>query len=400
MEILGRAARVRDIAEGAAWFEEELAEAERIGDLRWQARAQHELGTIDLFDNLRVDRLQAARRLAVENGDPHTIAHADFHLAEALISRGETLMGRIVAERAADLAARIGSPVLPWAWLSAARSHAYDRDDPSLEASVGRARECAGAERHAIEVGVSGRVYALRSLFGADTVAALRHLDDAVAGLTDVPGHHFPHWGLWALLRASTGQLVPGDVDLVSRSAGAGTRFNQALVTAAIAIEKGADRRTQVATTEFARAEQILRGYQHADWMVHLTRWIALPCAARDGWGEHTTWAQEGVRWFAAHQHEPLASACRQFLREIGAMVPRRGRGHSQVPPQLLEMGISSREVDVLGLIAMRLANNEIADRLVLSPRTVERHVSSLLAKTGTRDRGQLAQLAEELQLG
>jgi DNA-binding CsgD family transcriptional regulator len=37
------------------------------------------------------------------------------------------------------------------------------------------------------------------------------------------------------------------------------------------------------------------------------------------------------------------------------------------------------------------LTNKELAARLHLSPRTVEKHVASLLAKTGCRRRAQLA---------
>jgi DNA-binding NarL/FixJ family response regulator len=44
----------------------------------------------------------------------------------------------------------------------------------------------------------------------------------------------------------------------------------------------------------------------------------------------------------------------------------------------------------VLGLVSAGLTNAEIAGRLYLSPRTVETHVASLLAKLDAADRGQL----------
>jgi DNA-binding NarL/FixJ family response regulator len=58
------------------------------------------------------------------------------------------------------------------------------------------------------------------------------------------------------------------------------------------------------------------------------------------------------------------------------------------------ELGISRRESDVLGLVRDGLANKEIAERLYLSPRTVEKHIESLLRKTSSRSRTQLATLA------
>jgi DNA-binding NarL/FixJ family response regulator len=47
--------------------------------------------------------------------------------------------------------------------------------------------------------------------------------------------------------------------------------------------------------------------------------------------------------------------------------------------------GITAREADVLRLVAGGLANKQIAVGLHLSPRTVEKHVESLLRKTGAR---------------
>lgn len=52
---------------------------------------------------------------------------------------------------------------------------------------------------------------------------------------------------------------------------------------------------------------------------------------------------------------------------------------------------LSTRELEVLALVVGGLDNTEIAQRLALSPRTVQSHVSSCLRKTGTRTRTQLA---------
>ena len=56
--------------------------------------------------------------------------------------------------------------------------------------------------------------------------------------------------------------------------------------------------------------------------------------------------------------------------------------------------GVSAREAEVLAGIAGHLTNAEIADRLFISVRTVESHVSSLLRKLGVSDRRALAGLA------
>jgi DNA-binding NarL/FixJ family response regulator len=80
-------------------------------------------------------------------------------------------------------------------------------------------------------------------------------------------------------------------------------------------------------------------------------------------------------------------------MGEAGAPVPRRGRGASAVPSALRALGVTSREVDVLKLVASGLSTPEIGARLYLSPRTVERHVGSLFARTGLHDRAALGEL-------
>ena len=53
-------------------------------------------------------------------------------------------------------------------------------------------------------------------------------------------------------------------------------------------------------------------------------------------------------------------------------------------------MHITAREIEILGLVAGGLTNKQIAARLTLSPRTIEKHVESLLRKTGSATRTEL----------
>lgn len=56
--------------------------------------------------------------------------------------------------------------------------------------------------------------------------------------------------------------------------------------------------------------------------------------------------------------------------------------------------GFSSRELEILRLIAEGFTNNEISDKLFLSKRTVEGHRQSLLEKTGSRNTATLIRYA------
>lgn len=72
--------------------------------------------------------------------------------------------------------------------------------------------------------------------------------------------------------------------------------------------------------------------------------------------------------------------------------IPETG---SWSPPQAdLMVDFTAREQDVLALLSDGLSNSQIGDRLFLSPRTVEKYVSSLLRKTETSNRSELLRFA------
>jgi DNA-binding NarL/FixJ family response regulator len=78
-----------------------------------------------------------------------------------------------------------------------------------------------------------------------------------------------------------------------------------------------------------------------------------------------------------------VAAKIRQQLRSQHVPVPR-GRSHST---RTHPVGLTSRQNEVLHLLAEGLTNLEIADRLFLSPRTVENHVAAVISKLNAPSR-------------
>jgi DNA-binding CsgD family transcriptional regulator len=91
----------------------------------------------------------------------------------------------------------------------------------------------------------------------------------------------------------------------------------------------------------------------------------------------------------------PAATIVARRLRELGATVPRGPRQSTRANPANLTV----RELDVLDLVAQGLRNAEVADRLVVSRRTVDHHVSAILRKLGARTRVEAVAAAARLGL-
>jgi LuxR family transcriptional regulator, maltose regulon positive regulatory protein len=99
-------------------------------------------------------------------------------------------------------------------------------------------------------------------------------------------------------------------------------------------------------------------------------------------------------------------------FREMGAdteraraetMLGRLHKTNATLPPESMDGplgGLSRRELEVLSLVAEGLTNRDIADRLVLSEHTVNRHVANILRKLGLTSRTAAATLAGRYGLG
>jgi ATP/maltotriose-dependent transcriptional regulator MalT len=90
------------------------------------------------------------------------------------------------------------------------------------------------------------------------------------------------------------------------------------------------------------------------------------------------------------------AAMVRRRLHAMGARhVPRGARPRTRAHPA----GLTSRQQEILGLLCEGLRNAEIAERVHLSEKTVDHHVSAVLEKLGARTRTEAAARARTLGL-
>jgi DNA-binding CsgD family transcriptional regulator len=219
-------------------------------------------------------------------------------------------------------------------------------------------------------------------LFGGEASAAVEPYARGMAILARLP-HAEPAGlrALWPLLLASLGDRRAARAIEEARRLGVGAiRHNRSLLGYAEAVLAGRAGQRQ-------RADDLATGcdvgFANCEAWGELARFGAAPAALADGWGDPLRWLGAAEAGFDRRDLPRLAERCRELLKE------------SQ-PNPWVAAGITAREADVLRLVVGGLANKQIAVQLHVSPRTVEKHVESLLRKTGARSRTGLVAAASQ----
>jgi DNA-binding CsgD family transcriptional regulator len=393
--MIGRVARQRDLDAAERAFARAAVLARAHGLQLWELRALHELGTIDQLRTESTGRLEQARELALAQGALALTATLDVQIAAGLNKQFRADEALAAARRSADASRRFRLATLPVALVFQATAHAIRGEPEAMEAMIAEALVLAPDDPDVLGC-AWGHCRATWSLLAEDMVQAHGQMATGAGMILSSPATMAPPFlGLWPLL----GALLDRDAAAAAARVRAAHAPRHHLVVGSLlryadAVLAGRAGRPADAEAAFAAADAEMGPL--VAWYRNYARRVAAAAALADNWGDPVGWLREAAEYFAARGDDRIAAACRGLLRRAGAPVPRRRPGSPGLPGQLRALGVTEREADVLRLAAQGLGNREIAQAMFLSPRTVEKHVASVLAKTGLR-RSQLAGYAAGL---
>jgi DNA-binding CsgD family transcriptional regulator len=396
LEVVGQRERHRDLASAEEAFTTALAVAEQHHLSLERVRALHELGTIDLIGGGPVDRLAQARQAALGAGALATAATVSLQMAAWYANHAEPYQMLDAARSCAREAGRLRLPLVGGlGFVLQGVAFALLNKRAEMEAAIEQGVTVSSG--HPEVRGVAALMARPLLWFVREERArALADLDTGMALLRATPVTA-PNRGLWALTHALDCHDGEAAVAEVEASGLAVYWLIRGWIGYARAVLLGRQRRGTAAEEAFARADADLAP---CDWYRHHARRLVAEAAIVDGWGDPARWLGEALAFFDQTGPPAVASACRSLLRRAGAPVPRHRRPAADLPPALAATGITPRESEVLALLAQARSTKEIAARLYLSPKTVERHIANLAAKVGVEGRSELVAFAARHLMG
>ncbi|MFD8823689.1 helix-turn-helix transcriptional regulator [Streptomyces sp. NPDC059605] len=394
-QLLALLSRERGFDEADACLERMLAVSEQHSLPVWRVEALVRLGANTFMRTGDPARLETARTAAQSLGALVPTQTVDGLLAMNAVMRGEWDGAHEIIERSVAASARVRNLgahrylLLASATLAAHRGRRRD-----LDRAMVRFRRAGGEESLLVPLQL-GLCRAFAALLEEDRERALADLDTSLAWERENPSFFYlsGRYGLRPLLRVLDGQDGRAELGTILESPGADLAWNQLFLRLADGVLHGREGDTERAARTVRSAVADAVAFPLAR---HLGLRLVAGAALAEKWGEPVSWLRASEEYFYGAGIQPVAAACRAELRQAGASVGQHRGGWDRIPAALRTSGVTPREYEVFVLLAERPGNQQIARRLSISPRTVEKHMASLLNKTGRADRAALCEFSAE----
>lgn len=383
--------------EAIEWGDKALALAEKLGDDEVRAHALNNIGAVQLAtgDSAGYDTLEASLEIARSCGYDDHVYRALFNLASSATATQDLTRATAYFDELEEFSRR--SEVL---------SCNLDANRSDVLLSMGRWEEASVAAQRAVASAGMQELDPLDLSFAKCVVARLAMR----RGTGDPAG-----------LLAEAEMLVADAPELARQLTIASARaelawlagdLRPALPRVQLVYELAIDRddawaigelgrwlwRAGPLTTPHSRAARPYRLEMEGDWRAAAAEWEERgnpyeAALVRLGSDDPATvrLAYDALLALGAQSVLPKVT---QRLRELGAAAPRGPRSSTARHPARL----TAREAEIAELAAAGLTNREIAQKLVLTEKTVSHHVSAVLGKLGVRRRADIQRRLARLE--
>ncbi|MGW8490230.1 AAA family ATPase [Streptomyces sp. NPDC055886] len=361
----------------------------------WRVEALVRLGANAFMRSGDASRLLAARAAATDLGALRLTRTVDGLLAMNAVLCARWEEAQEIIDRSAEASARVGDLsahrylLLTGAMMAAHRGRRRDMDRALA------AFRRAGGEQSLLVPLRAGLCRAFSALLEEDRERAAAALDESLAWELDHPSYYYlsGRYGLRPLLRVLAGEADRAELEEARAAPGGCLAWNRQFLELADAVLLGRE-------GDPAGAARLMDVFalRSGPFPVahHLGLRLVADAARVDGWGDPVAWLRTAEEFFYGAGVQPVSTACRAALRQAGASVGQHRGGWDRIPSPLRSSGVTPREYEVFVLLPERPGNQQIARSLSISPRTVEKHMASLLSKTGRADRAALCEYAAE----
>lgn len=392
-QLLGSLSRTRDPAEATASLERALSLAVQYGLPIEEIHAQIRLGNDEALRHGSISRLEQVRHEAARVGAVTAQLQSEVSIGFQAILRGDFDEAEQLLDHVVESTSRLRLiETYRYGLLNRATLAAHRGRREDMEAAFAELRR--HTPQHAQH---APRAYGLArawcALLEEDRPLAIAEQARALAAEAQSPTV-FPltgRFGLHLLLTALDGGLDRVAFDTVTAMPASQLRWDRQFALLASATLLGREGRFHAAADAVEQARDAGSIYPAG---LSLGMRLVAEAAIADGWGTPAEWLRAAEEYFHSVRVTAVASACRSLMRRAGVKLTQRRLGHDGIPHELRAAGVTVREYEVFQLLIHNLGNRDIGDRLHLSPRTVEKHVASLLIKTGEPNRAALCELA------